>query len=181
MKKHLMWLSCTLLMLIVLSACKSDNSNKGSSIRSLEVTIPAADPRTIIEGCPSADLEDWYEKNFFNMQSFVDEADLRARTAENERRNQMDFVLDRLVSLRNAVNNAATPTCVEARHLSIVDGMQDVVIEFQRFANAEIGAEELETRVVNLLGDLENYINLLPNEVDPLMQLDPATALPSTE
>lgn len=173
--KRQLTLVAILLVALVLSSCRENKPKTDGTSGSISVTIPVAAPRTIIEGCPSSELEDWYEKNFFNMQGFVDEAELRSRTADNDQRDQMDFVLDRLVSLRNTINNAPTPTCVEVRHQTIVDTMQFIIDQFQKFANAEISAEDLESAVSSDLETLKQTINLLPSEVDPLMQIDPTT------
>ncbi len=155
-----------------LAACGGDQQTTGGSSRSLEVTIPAADPRTLIEGCPVEELEDWFEVSFFPMRDFVDRAQFEARKAQDGRRNEIDVVLDELVAIRDRVNNVTTPHCVEARHTTIVTNMQVIVDDFQLFANAEISAEELEERVSEDIQSLRQMLDTLEDEVRPLFQLE---------
>lgn len=159
-------------MAILLAACNPSDDSAGGSSRSLEVTIPGVAQRNIIEGCPPDIFEDWFEKTYFNMQAFVDDAEVNARTANDDRRNEVDFVLDRLVSLRNAVNDVSTPTCVQDRHQQVVSNMQVIIDHFQLFANAEISAQELNERVSRDIEDLKLIIDTFLEEVEPLYQLD---------
>lgn len=163
----------TLLLLIIvlaLAACGGGDDDKDGSSRSRDVTLPAVPNRTLVEGCPPLELENWVETAYFNMQSFVTDADVNARTADDNNRDAIDVVLDRLVLLRNSVSTAPTPDCVGERHVSIVAAMQKVVDDFQLFANAQINASDLQQRVTQDLQIIQSNIDGILDETAPLYQ-----------
>lgn len=162
-----------IILLIVLVACGGDEPSGGGSSLSLEVTIPAVQPRTLVDGCPREELEDWFEVTYFPLRDFVERSQIKSRTARDDRRNEIDVVLDELVAVRDRINSAVTPDCVQTRHLVIVNDMQAIIEDFQLFANAEISAEELETQVAAHIQALRGYIDTLEEEVAPLYQLEP--------
>lgn len=161
-----------LFLILVVAACSSDNKTSNSS-RSRDVTVPPLPNMTLVEGCPALELENWVETAYFNMQSFVNDAEVSARLADDNRRNEMDSVIDRLVLLRNSVNSANTPDCVAARHQAIVGDMQRVIDDFQLFANTQISASDLQRRATEDVQRIKTTIDIILAETAPLYQINP--------
>ncbi|MCB9436074.1 MAG: hypothetical protein H6673_03665 [Anaerolineales bacterium] len=157
-----------LLIPLLLIACGGDDD--GDTSRSRDLTVPAMPNRTLVDGCPVSDLENWVETAYFNMQSFVQDAEASSSSADDNNRDAIDFVVDRLVLLRNSVNMAVTPDCVADRHAFIVAGMQRVIDDFQLFANAQINTADLKQRVNQDLEEIRQNLDNILTETAPLYQ-----------
>lgn len=173
--KLLRGFSLFILGLLVLVACRGGDDNGGNSPDARNVTLRPAPVRTLVDGCPQNDLEDWFEIAYFNIQSFIDNAEREALAANDNRRNEVESVIENLQGYRNVVTSVPTPTCVEAVHTQVLSDMATVLNSFQRYANAEIGAVELGEQVTRDLQSLKTTIDNLPQEIAPLYQVDPPT------
>ena len=176
--KLLRALSLLMLGLFVLVACRGDDNSSGNSPDARNVTLRPAPVRTLVDGCPQYGLEDWFEVAYFNIQSFIDNAEREALAANDNRRNEIDTVIEDLQGYRNVVTSAPTPTCVEAIHADVLSEMATVLNSFQKFANAEIGAVQLGEQVTRDLQPMKTTIDNLPQEIAPLYQLEPPTPEP---
>ena len=170
--------SLLIIGLIILAACRGSDSDNNSSSDKRDITLRPAPVRTLVEGCPQQELEDWFEVSYFNIQSFIDEAEIQARTADEGRRNEMDTIIDRLQGYRNVVTLAPTPNCVEAVHSEVLDGMEQILNSFQQYANATIGAQELGEQVARDIQPMKDTIDNFIEDTAPLYQVEPSTQVP---
>jgi hypothetical protein len=168
-----------MLGLLLLAACRGGDDDSGvNSPDTRNITLRPVPVRTLIDGCPQQDLEDWFEVSYFNIQSFIDISERESLAANDNRRNEIDVVIDDLQGYRNVVTSVATPICVEAVHADVLSGMETILSSFQQFANAEIGAEALVDQVTRDLQPMKATIDNLLEDTAPLYQIDPPTPSP---
>ncbi|MBI5929091.1 MAG: hypothetical protein HY862_07275 [Chloroflexi bacterium] len=175
------------LIVVLLAACGEDETDKKTQPRDNEqpdativLTLVSLPEQTILPGCPSNDLEDWFENAYFTMQSFATEADEQRKLVDNDDRDPALETLSRLLSLRNVVAMTATPSCVEISSQQVLSAMQGVIDGFQRFTSGEIDKADLGEQVSPYITSLNGLLVDLQAVVDPLYKLTPSSSSDST-
>lgn len=144
MKRFAQFVSAVVVLLLIagsLAACGDDDDR--SPPPNVVITIQPQPEATIVEGCPTADLESWYEVAGSLIETFSREA----RGALGLEPQQMPQVLNRLSELRNKIARQPTPECAITAHSEILLTVREVLNSFQRYTNEEITQDELRQQV----------------------------------
>jgi len=126
---------------VSLAACGSEK--RDDSPPSLLITIRPRPVATVLPGCVTLELSNWYEIAGTLIGTFRDESSTALGRAPDE----MGPVLNRLIDLRDAIANQPVPECALQAHGEVVLTMQEMLTAMQRYTNGELTAEELEERI----------------------------------
>ena len=126
---------------MTLAACGSEK--RDDTPPSLLITIRPRPVATVLPGCVTLELSNWYEIAGTLIGTFDDESSAALGRAPDE----MGPVLNRLIDLRDAVADQPVPECALQAHGEVVLTMQEMLTAMQRFTNGELTAEELEERI----------------------------------
>jgi hypothetical protein len=174
-----------LLVMLMLAACGQDedeenersnnnsNDNLGGTVVLTLLPIP---DQTIVPGCASQELEDWFENTFFSMRSFAEESDENVRIANEADRQSIGLFLLRIIDYRDVVARTPTPTCVQENARQVLSSMEGVIDALQRFANGDIDKDELQDTAAPYIESLNDLVVSLPETIDPLYRLTPSSS-----
>ena len=125
---------------VSLAACGSEK--RDDTPPSLLITIRPRPVATVLPGCVTLELSNWYEIAGTLIGTFDDESSAALGRAPDE----MGPVLNRLIDLRDAVADQPVPECALQAHGEVVLTMQEMLTAMQRYTNGELTAE-LEERI----------------------------------
>jgi hypothetical protein len=106
-----------------------------------DVSVPII--MTVVPGCDTAQMEDWYEGVSFNAKAFRDQS--VGATAMGI--DMADDNVSSLSDMRDGVYNLAVPECVATLHRQIQLFMDNVIASFIDFMNGTIQQDILAQEV----------------------------------
>lgn len=161
--RHLLMLGL-FLGALVLAACGSEKT--GSIPGSTVITLRPRPVATVLPGCGTGELSDWYEVAGTLIGTFKDESN----AALDREPDVMGPVLDRLIDLRDAITNQPVPECALDAHGEIALAIQEMLTAFQRYINGDLdadglaehvtaGSTRIESDVADLLGSVRGTLD----------------------
>jgi hypothetical protein len=133
---------------------------------------PPADA-TFLEGCATADLENWVERVDFLLRDFVSQLNL----AQGQSPNLVRTTLQRMVPLRDALVAIPAPDgCAGDAHRLMLQMANSAIDHLQAYANGEISDINAAMEDVDqMLGDLQGLQGSLETLLDAQFQANQAT------
>jgi hypothetical protein len=126
---------------LVVAACGSEKT--GNLPGNVVITLRPRPVATVLPGCITGELSDWYEVAGTLIDTFKDESNAALDRTPDE----MRPVLDRLIDLRDAIANQPVPECALDAHGEIVLATQEMLTAIQRYINGDLDADGLAERV----------------------------------
>lgn len=159
-----------IVMVMVFAACGGgdDESDNQPSGLSLEVTVPPVQAMSIVEGCSEEVVDDWGDQVYSGLITIVDETEAYIEGAADGRRNEVLNLWQELIDRRAAISEQPTPSCLAETQERAIALLQGVIVDVQRFANAEISANTLRQDVqpdIDALRDLIDAFSDLREEI----------------
>lgn len=136
---------------ILLAACGSETDN-GDVPPNLVITVRPRVAATVLPGCATGELSDWYEIAGTLIGTFRD----ASNAAPDRPPDQLGPVLDRLIDLYDAVADQPVPECALQAHGEIVFTMQEVLASVQRYASGDLSLDELKQQIAASSARIDN-------------------------
>ena len=156
---------------LLLAACGDAGPAPTSTPLPPMTLAPAADA-IFVEGCATADLENWVERVDFLLRDFVSQLN----TAQGQSPGLVRTTLQRMVSLRDALVAIPAPEgCAGDAHrlmLQLVNTALDRLVAYTNGDNPDLGGSMGD--VDQMLGDLQNVQNSLQTLLDAQFQANQA-------
>ncbi len=139
-----LWLIVLIPFLLV--ACggddkKEDEKQEAEEVRNSEMTLQAIPAvGTLVPGCDTAELENWYEINSANGQLFQDDA----RTYADLGPENASTGIDRLMSLQEAMMEVPVPECMSDLNTLLQSIMTATLSDFQMYAAGQIQQGDIQ-------------------------------------
>jgi hypothetical protein len=148
---------------LMLAACGSEKRTDVPS--NLVITIRPRPVATVLPGCVTIELSDWYEVAGTLIGTFRAESGAALDRAPDE----MGPVIQRLIDLRDAIANQPVPECALQAHGEVVATTQEMLTAIQRYVNGDLNGDELEEQIAAGSARIETDVaNLLASVRDTL-------------
>ncbi len=153
MNRRFLLLIAVLLGGPLLAACGSDNKSNDLPPNVI-ITLQPQPDATIVPGCPTRDLESWYEVAGTLVFTFTDES-MQAVELQPQ---DMPSLINRLSTLRDAIAGQPVPECAMPVHTEIIIHIRGMMTAFQRYGNGELTQDDLRAQIGQAKTEIENQV-----------------------
>lgn len=147
-----------------LTACQDDDDYDRLPLPTVVITFEPQPEVTVVPGCTTKELEDWYEVAQTLLATFIEEAS----DATDLKPEELGPVIERLLMLRDTIAYQPTPECTVQIQSDILIVIRGALIAFQSFGSGEIDRKELRQRIE----DAERQVNTEINDLMTTTQVD---------
>lgn len=170
-KTRIFLLLLTILFGVVVAACDEDTQDDEQEEEfdfsgSVNATLAPLPSLNLVDVPCSEGIDDWFDSIPFRMEQFIIHAEEGVNVADDNQRLRMNTVLNDLTSERDQVLRGETPKCVEELTIEVANDMQDIILVFQQFANAEISSNELRQKALPLINELKSRRDTIDEDVE---------------
>lgn len=133
-----------------------ENKPKADLSQPLGATVGPIPTLNILAACDESYLDDWVEVGDTAIERFISDSRNGVQNSQDNNRIAANNTLRNLIQQRDLLSARAMPFCLQAFVEPMLNNMQLVIDEFQRFVNGDIDSSVFSDNVTEPLNNLEN-------------------------